>query len=170
MKTGCKRCEKQLSQNFAREVRARVNDYFEQNRLSRHANATMKGYGTFPEVFRNTARPAIATVGRDESAHLYYQPPFATILPVVAQARVEEPGHCRRGANDLALPGRVRKPSLKARFLSGLWTWPKGTRFALSSWIKGRSFDTWRCLLQSSTAAHASTGRQPGQQRNTQHR
>ena len=35
------RCEKQLSQNFAREVKASVNDYFEQNRLSRHANAAM---------------------------------------------------------------------------------------------------------------------------------
>jgi fatty acid desaturase len=34
-------CEKQLSQNFAREVKASVNDYFEQNRLSRHANAAM---------------------------------------------------------------------------------------------------------------------------------
>ena len=35
------RHEKQLSQNFAREVKARVNGYFEQNRLSRHANAAM---------------------------------------------------------------------------------------------------------------------------------
>jgi linoleoyl-CoA desaturase len=41
MKTGHERCEKQLSQNFAREVKASVNDYFEQNRLSRHANAAM---------------------------------------------------------------------------------------------------------------------------------
>ena len=35
------RCEKQLSQTFAREVKASVNDYFEQARLSRHANAAM---------------------------------------------------------------------------------------------------------------------------------
>ena len=35
------RCEKQRSQNFAREVKERVNDYFEQNRLSRNANAAM---------------------------------------------------------------------------------------------------------------------------------
>jgi hypothetical protein len=41
METGRERCEKQLSQNFAREVKASVNDYFEQNRLSRHANAAM---------------------------------------------------------------------------------------------------------------------------------
>ena len=41
LETGRKQCEKQLSQNFAREVKARVNDYFEQNRLSRHANAAM---------------------------------------------------------------------------------------------------------------------------------
>ena len=41
METGCQRCEKQLSQSFAREVKASVNDYFEQNRLSRHANAAM---------------------------------------------------------------------------------------------------------------------------------
>jgi linoleoyl-CoA desaturase len=41
METGRERCEKQLSQDFAREVKARVNDYFEQNRLSRHANTAM---------------------------------------------------------------------------------------------------------------------------------
>ena len=41
METGRKQCEKQLSQSFAREVKATVNDYFEQNRLSRHANAAM---------------------------------------------------------------------------------------------------------------------------------
>ena len=41
METGCERREKQLSQDFAREVKASVNDYFEQNRLSRHANAAM---------------------------------------------------------------------------------------------------------------------------------
>ena len=41
METGRERCEKQRNQNFAREVKARVNDYFEQNRLSRHANAAM---------------------------------------------------------------------------------------------------------------------------------
>jgi linoleoyl-CoA desaturase len=41
METGRRQCEKQLSQNFAREVKASVNDYFEQNRLSRHANAAM---------------------------------------------------------------------------------------------------------------------------------
>ena len=35
------RREKELSQDFAREVKARVNDYFEQNGLSRHANAAM---------------------------------------------------------------------------------------------------------------------------------
>jgi linoleoyl-CoA desaturase len=41
METGCGRCEKELSQSFTREVKARVNDYFEQNQLSRHANAAM---------------------------------------------------------------------------------------------------------------------------------
>jgi linoleoyl-CoA desaturase len=41
METRRKRSEKQLSQRFAREVKARVNDYFEQNRLSRHANGAM---------------------------------------------------------------------------------------------------------------------------------
>jgi linoleoyl-CoA desaturase len=35
------RCEQQLSRDFAREVKARVNDYFEQRGLSRHANAEM---------------------------------------------------------------------------------------------------------------------------------
>ena len=33
--------ERQQSQDFAREVKARVNDYFERNGLSRHANAAM---------------------------------------------------------------------------------------------------------------------------------
>jgi linoleoyl-CoA desaturase len=41
METGGQRGDKQLSQSFAREVKASVNDYFEQNRLSRHANAAM---------------------------------------------------------------------------------------------------------------------------------
>jgi linoleoyl-CoA desaturase len=41
METGRNRCENQLSQSFAREVKARVNDYFEQNLLSRHANGAM---------------------------------------------------------------------------------------------------------------------------------
>jgi linoleoyl-CoA desaturase len=41
METGREQCEKQLSQDFAREVKAAVNEYFEQNRLSRHANAAM---------------------------------------------------------------------------------------------------------------------------------
>ena len=41
METGRKQCEKQLSQSFARELKASVNDYFEQNWLSRHANAAM---------------------------------------------------------------------------------------------------------------------------------
>jgi linoleoyl-CoA desaturase len=35
------RCEKQLSQSFAREVKASANEYFERNRLSRHANEAM---------------------------------------------------------------------------------------------------------------------------------
>ena len=33
--------EAQLSQAFSREVKAEVNDYFVENRLSRHANAAM---------------------------------------------------------------------------------------------------------------------------------
>jgi fatty acid desaturase len=41
MVTGREGREKQLSQNFAREVKASVNDYFAHNRLSRHANAAM---------------------------------------------------------------------------------------------------------------------------------
>ena len=41
METSRERCEKQLSQDFAREVKAEVGDYFEHNRLSRHANAAM---------------------------------------------------------------------------------------------------------------------------------
>jgi linoleoyl-CoA desaturase len=41
METGCKQSEQELSQSFAREVKACVNDYFERNRLSRHANAAM---------------------------------------------------------------------------------------------------------------------------------
>jgi linoleoyl-CoA desaturase len=41
METGRERCENQVSQSFAREVKASVSDYFEQNRLSRHVNAAM---------------------------------------------------------------------------------------------------------------------------------
>jgi linoleoyl-CoA desaturase len=41
METTREQCEKQLSQDFAREVKAAVNEYFEQNGLSRHANAAM---------------------------------------------------------------------------------------------------------------------------------
>jgi linoleoyl-CoA desaturase len=33
--------EVQRSRDFAQEVKARVNEYFEENRLSRHANAAM---------------------------------------------------------------------------------------------------------------------------------
>jgi hypothetical protein len=39
LEMGRERSEKQLSQTFAREVKASVNDHFEQNRLSRPANA-----------------------------------------------------------------------------------------------------------------------------------
>ena len=35
--------EQAQSQAFAREVKAAVGDYFERNRLSRHANAAMVG-------------------------------------------------------------------------------------------------------------------------------
>ena len=41
MQTSRARCEKQQSQAFAREVKAEVGAYFEQNRLSRHANPAM---------------------------------------------------------------------------------------------------------------------------------
>ena len=41
MQTSRERCEKQLSQDFAREVKAAVGAYFEHNRLSRHANPAM---------------------------------------------------------------------------------------------------------------------------------
>ena len=41
MATGRERDEQQLSQDFAREVKAAVGEYFERNRLSRHANAAM---------------------------------------------------------------------------------------------------------------------------------
>jgi linoleoyl-CoA desaturase len=41
MEQGRSPSEVQLSQGFAHEVKARVNEYFEENRLSRHANAAM---------------------------------------------------------------------------------------------------------------------------------
>ena len=41
MEIGREGRERQLSQDFAREVKACVNDYFARNRLSRHANAAM---------------------------------------------------------------------------------------------------------------------------------
>jgi hypothetical protein len=56
METGRKQCEKQLSQSFAGELKASVNDYFEQNRLSRHANAAMV-VKTFRRAVRRVIRP-----------------------------------------------------------------------------------------------------------------
>ena len=93
METGRERCEKQLSQNFAREVKASVNDYFEQNRLSRHANAAMITQDG------GARRPVLRVVRPD------HQRPAAAAVDVVLLLR-----HGHRHGRDRLL-GHPRRPA-----------------------------------------------------------
>jgi hypothetical protein len=88
METGRKQCEKQLSQSFAGELKASVTDYFEQNRLSRHANAAMVvktlilvalyfgSYGLIGCFFNNARRQRLHLEDHAQRhpSHLYQHP------------------------------------------------------------------------------------------------